>query len=288
MVNTEWRVQENYNNYGGKWLVVPLAELAFRIEDDGQYSGLFLACASPQGGLPRGVTNLPALLKGDPGPSSELVKGSFIELAHDDPTPGGFDLTRIVDATAVSGPVYSIDVALHGGIPGEDGAAIITPTDYADEPAYGQQLTVAPGETEFELTYPRVLGFHPATIQTAAGTTAEAAHAVIDIAAGTYHQDWYPVVTGHSIIIGTGDIQCDLIARLDNATSGDIIARGFGRMSDTPTQQPNLSFGVESGTGIVAADAAATIFIRGKRISGAVGYAAAESTARFSMMAVAV
>lgn len=287
MVNTEWRQVDNYNGYGGKWLVVPLAELAFRIEDDGQYSGLFLACASPQGGLPRGVTNLPALLKGDAGPAPSLELGSFIELAHDDVTPARFDINRTVDATAVSGPVYTLDVALHGGIPGNPGAAIITPSDYGT-PEYGQQLEVAPGGATFQLAHPRVLGFHPATIQTAAGTTAEAAHAVIDIAAGTYHQDWYPVVTGHSIIIGTGDIQCDLIARLDDATGGDIIGRGHGRLTGTTTQQPNLSFGVESGTGIVAADEAATIFIRGKRISGAVGYAAAESTARFSMMAVAV
>lgn len=287
MVNTEWRIEENYNNYGGTWFVLPLAELAFRIEDDGRLSGYHLAAAAPQGGLARGVSNIPVLAKGDPGPAPSIELTSFTELAHDDPTPASATLTPLVAATAVSGPVYGLDLALHGGEKGDDGAAIITPEDYGT-PEVGQQLVVAAGETTFELAHPRVLGFHPATIQTAAGTTGEAAHAVIDVAAGTYHQDWYPVVTGSSIIIGVGDIQCDLIARLDDATSGDIIARGFGRMSGTATQQPNLNYGVESGTGIVTAESAATIFVRTKRISGAVAYGAAESTARFNMMAVAV
>lgn len=286
MVNTEWREVDNYNGYGGKWFVLGLSELAFRIEDDGTVSNFFLAAASPQGGLPRGLSNYPALAKGDRGFSPSLALGSFEELAHNDPTPGRLTVDLVAEATEVSGPLYMVNGALHGGIPGAAGAAIVTPSDYGD-PAYGQQLSVAAGESTFELTHPKVTGVHrPGGIAGALGTTGEYTMTTFDVAAGTYNFDWTPVVRGNAIIISPGAARVDLIARLNGEASGDIVARGIG--IGTATCQPNLVSGVETGTGVVAAGDPATVFVRTKWMSGAAGYAASAATARFEMLAVQV
>ena len=77
---SEWRTEERAD---GTWFVVNLAELGFRIEDNGTTSGAFMAVAAPRGI----VGGMPALLKGPPGFPISLVLSSFIELAEGDPTP---------------------------------------------------------------------------------------------------------------------------------------------------------------------------------------------------------
>ena len=285
--STEWRMVPNYNGYGGNWFVIGLSELAFRVEDDGTVSNLFLAAASPQGGLPRGVSNIPALLKGPPGRAPSLVMGTFTALENDDPTEPFFDINLIAEETEVSAAVYQVNAALKQGAPGEDGAALITPDDYGT-PVLGQALTVAAGEATFELTYPKVGKMVlPASISSAPdGSTAEVTMAVFDVSAGVYNFDWVPVVRGNAITIASStDCQVDLVVRKDDETGGNIIARGVG-IPGVATHQPNIVSGVESGTNIVTAGAAATIYVRTKRMSGAATYGAANSTARFEMQVV--
>ena len=285
--STEWRRVDGYNGYPGTWFVVGMSELAFRIEDDGTITSFFLAAASPQGGLSRGLTNMPALLRGPDGRSPSLVLGDFLELAHNDTTPGRLSIDLLAEATEVSGPVYAVSGALHGGIPGAPGAALVTPSDYGT-PQYGQQLSVAAGESTFELTYPKVAGIHrPGAISTAVGTTGEFTMTTFDVPAGTYNNDWTPVVQGNAIIQSTAAARVDLIARLNSETGPDIVARGIA-MTATATQ-PNLASGVETGTGIVAAGEAATVYVRTKYMGGSpLGYSAAAATARFHMLAVPV
>ena len=287
--STDWRMVPNYNGYGGNWFVLGMAELGFRVEDDGTVSNLFLAAASPQGGLPRGVSNYPALLRGPSGRAPTLVMGTFTPLANSDPTEPFFDISLIAEETEVSAAVYQVNAALRAGQDGAPGAALITPDDYGS-PAFGQALTVAAGEETFELTYPKVGGLHlPTSISSAPdGSTAEVTMAVFDVSAGVYNRDWTPAVSGNAITIASStDAQIDLIVRKDDVTGGNIIARGVGLPGQTHWQ-PNIVSGVESGTNVVAAGAAATIYVRTKRMSGSATYGAAASTARFQMLAVPV
>lgn len=282
--STEWRLVPNYNGYGGNWFVVGLSELAFRIEDDGRLSSLFLAAASPQGGLPRGVSNIPALLRGPNGFEPSLVNGTFTALAYDDPTEPFLRIDKIADSTDISAAVYEVNAALKAGAPGEDGAAVLDPTDYGT-PAYGQALTIASGETTFELTYPKVSKLHlPTSISSAPdGSTAEVTMCVFDVAAGVYNFDWTPAVRGNAVTIASStDCQVDLVVRKDDETGGNIIGRGVG-LPGVTKWQPNIVSGVESGTNVVTAGSAATIYVRTKRMSGSATYGAAASTARFEM-----
>lgn len=285
--STEWRWVENYNNTGKRAFVIGLSELGFIEEEDGSRS-LFLAAAAPQGGLPRGISNIPALLRGPEGRAPTFVKGAFTPLAPDDPTEEFFDVQLRAPATDISAAVYEINAALRRGQDGAPGAALITPDDYGT-PAFGQMLTVAAGEETFELTHPKVGGLHlPASITSAPdGSIGEATMAVFDIAAGTYNFDWIPDVSGNAVTIASStDSQVDLIVRKDDETGGNIIGRGVG-LPGVTHYQPNIYGGVESGTNVVSAGAAATIYVRTKRMSGSATYGAAASTARFQMRAVA-
>lgn len=285
--STEWRMVPNYNGYGGNWFVLGLSELAFRIEDDGTISSLFVAAASPQGGLPRGMSNIPALLRGPEGRPPTLVMGTFTNLAHNDATEPFFDIQQIADATEVSAAVYQVNAALKQGAPGDDGAALITPDDYGT-PEFGQVLSVAAGETTFELTYPKVGALLlPASISSAPdGSTGEYTMAVFDVEAGVINFDWIPAVRGNAVTIASStDCQVDLIVRKNDEAGGNIIGRGFG-LGGVVKWQPNIVSGVESGTNVITAGAAATIYVRTKRMSGSATYGAAASTARFEMQVI--
>lgn len=291
--STDWRTVENYNGYGGTWRVLGMSELAFRVEDDGTISSLFLAAAVPQGGLARGVSNYPAFQRGAPGFSPTLVEGAFTPLAHDDDTEPFFDIRLIAEATDVSGPVYEVNAALKQGIPGEDGVAVLNPADYGT-PEAGQVLSVAPGGTDLELVWPKHAAQYLSTELESApnGTTGEWTMQVFDVAAGVINYDWRPSFNGTAVTIGAGgtggtgnDIRVDLIVVRDEESGGNIVARGRG-LAGQKTYQPSLVSKVESGSNLVTAGSAVTFYVRTKKISGTATYGAAATDAAFEMLVI--
>lgn len=283
MASTEWRTE--IRNGGEEWFIVSLAELGFRIDDDGRASGAFLAAAAPFGGI---VGGWPALAKGDSGFAPTVELSSFVELDADSPEPARFSITPIVEATDISGPVYGVDVALHRGQDGTPGTAVLDPTDYGT-PVAGRLLAVNSAADGFELAVPKVGGLHfPASITSAPdGSTAEFTMAVISIPAGTYNFAWRPALRGNAIVTGSSaDVKVDLVVRLDDETGGDIIGRGRGLVA--LQSQPNIISKPESGTGVVAAGAAATLYFRTKKMAGSGTYGASNADAAFEMQVVAV
>lgn len=293
--STEWRWVDNYNNTGRPAFVIGLSEIAFHVEDDGTISNLFLAAASPQGGLSRGLSNIPALLRGPEGRSPTFVTGSSTPLAHDDPTDPFIDVQLFAEATEISAPVYVVNSAVKQGPPGADGAAVLNPEDYGT-PQFGQVLSVAAGETDLELTWPKVGKLHLAGSLSSApdGSTAEVTMGIIDVAAGTYLFDWVPALRGSALTIGAGgtggtgtDVRVDLIVRKDDETGGNIIGRGRG-LTGQKNYQPNIISKVESGTNVITAGEACTLYFRTKKMSGSATYGAANTDAAFEMLAVPV
>ena len=280
MPTTQWRTETR--NGGELWFIIGLAELGFRIDDDGRASGAFLAAAAPFGGI---VGGWPALAKGDPGFPPTLELNSFVELDADDPTPASAALNLLVPATEISGPVFGLDLVLHRGATGEAGTVELDPSDYGTA-ALGKVMAVAAGLETFELVYPKYGGLHfPASISSApGGSTAEYTMGVISIAAGVYNNDWRPDPRGNAVIVGSNsDVRVDLIVRLNDETGGAIVGRGCGQVA--AKWQPNIIAYPETGTGIVPAGDAATLYFRTKKISGSGTYGASNSDARFSMIA---
>ena len=78
-----------------------------------------------------------------------------------------------------------------------------------------------------------------------------------------------------------------MIVRLNDETGGDIIGRGRG-VAGVKTYQPNIISKVESGSNVIAAGDAASIYFRTKKISGSATYGAAATDAAFEMIAIPV
>lgn len=282
---SEWRTEERAD---GTWFVVNLAELGFRIEDNGTTSGAFMAVAAPRGI----VGGMPALLKGPPGFPISLVLSSFIELAEGDPTPASASINILTPATDVSGPVYGLDLALHAGATGADGTTVISPTDYAESPVAGQMLIVAPGGETFALAYQKVDGIYvpPAAISSkTVGTDVNFTMAQVGFDARP--NVWYPEPVGEvTIEATTTNIRVDLVARL-NAADGDVLGRcsGVGGMlKERLTLIPVRNPGAADSVGRVDVGQSATVFFCVEKQSGTAQYTVSNSTARFGAKAVYV
>lgn len=268
---------------GQKWLQVDLARFEMPL-DWKPDSNMFLLIAGDAG-----VGGFAALAKGDPGfpPSIELT--SFIELADSDPTPASAALTLIAPATDVSGALYGLDLALHAGAKGDDGAAVIDPGDYGD-PVVGQMLVVASGLESFELVSPKVPSMHwPAAITSVPGGTT-AGYTMAEVLVPARPFDWRPDVEGCATIAGSGsNLRVDLIARL-NADNGAVVGRCYGVAGQNDRLQ--LTSGPDAGANDtvnkVLAGNDATIFFRTERQSGTASYSALNNYARFCVKVVPV
>ena len=282
---SEWRTEERAD---GTWFVVNLAELGFRIEDNGTTSGAFLAVCAPRGI----VGGMPALARGPAGFPISLVLSSFVELAEDDATPASASINILTPATDVSGPVYGLDLALHAGATGADGTTVISPTDYAESPVAGQVLIVAPGGETFALAYQKVDGIYvpPAAISSkTVGTDVNFTMAQVGFDARP--NVWYPEPVGEvTIEATTTNIRVDLVARL-NAADGDVLGRcsGVGGMlKERLTLIPVRNPGAADSVGRVDVGQSATVFFCVEKQSGTAQYTVSNSTARFGAKAVYV
>lgn len=249
----------------------------FRIPKDlapGQ--NMFLAVAQPDGGSGA----FPAILQGDPGETPTLsTTVNLTALDYDDPDPDAASWTETAP------DVYELDLTLHKGPPGEDGDTVLDPTDFGT-PVAGKMIVLNSGATDFEYITPKVGDRHfPASIaNTPSGNTG---YTLCSVAVAAQDFDWRPVVSGQTLVTGTGaDVRVDLIARLNNATSGNIVGRGFGVAGVGPANI-GLSNGPPAGSAStydkVSAGAAATIYLRVERQSGTDTFTTSGSTTTFSV-----
>jgi hypothetical protein len=279
-----WRTE--YRD-GVRWLFCNLAELGFRLDDDGQASGMFLAIAAPLGGV-ASLGNI--LAKGDQGFSPSIEMSSFVELDADDPTPGSVSLNLLAEATDVSGPVYGLDVVLHRGATGETGTVIITPGDYSEDPQLGWVPAVAAGLTAFELVPQRVPQMYwPATVtDVPTGTTSGYTMTTIPIAAAPF--DRYVIPTGEvQVVAASGtNLRCDLVAHLDDETGTKIVGRSYG-VAGAKDKLSLIGYppaGTTSSATKILANNPANVYFRTEKQAGSSAYSSVAGTALFGCMTV--
>ena len=282
MAEILWRTE--YRD-GAQWLFCNLAELGFRLEDDGQASGMFLAVAAPLGGVASLGT---VLAKGDRGFAPSLELASFTELDDDDPAAAVASLDLLAEGTDVSGPVYGLNLSLHRGVQGVDGAAIIVPADYGD-PELGWNLTVAAGLAGFELTPPRVPSQHwPATVdEVPGGTTAGYTQTIVSVPAKPF--DWYPDPEGTVQVVASSgtNLRVDLLARL-GSDSGPVVGRDYGVAG--AKDKLHLVSGPDAGASLsstkVLAGNPANIHFRTEKQAGSATYSSVAGTSRYSVKVI--
>jgi len=215
-----------------------------------------------------GVADIPALVKGDPGTPATIDSTiNFTALAWDDPTVDSASFSTLTPGTSSVSPVYRLNLSLHRGAPGDPGTpAILTASDLVGTATdtYLLSKTTVSGVNKVTWVAPKVTTqYWPASVSNTSGTDGQNR----TLATVTVPAQPFPYrlrVQGQTVITGTANTRVDLIARLDNAVSGDVIGRGFGvtGASDRLTMVSGVPTGSATSVGLVAVNTACTVFLR--------------------------
>jgi hypothetical protein len=263
---------------GVNYLVISTAEFRVPLDWDPS-SSMFLAVAAPTGGL----GNFPALVKGDPGPAITLDSTvNLTVLDFNDPTPNSASLTLL------GGTDYQFSLTMHAGQPGTNGSATLTPTDYGT-PVSGHFLVVNATNTGF-VYQSQMVGdrYVPAVVNAAPSGNPTFTLAAVSIPAQSFA--WRPQVSGQAVITGTGtNVDTNLVARLNNATSGNIVGVGFSPSGTNSTGISTvLSGGPPAGSNgtydQVAAGSTAVVYLRAERQSGTDSFTTSAATTQFEVV----
>lgn len=231
-----------------------------------------------------GMSGMPALVQGDPGPWTEFLgEVNLTTLAPTDPTPMSASITE----TQPGGPGIpqrvQLNLAIKSGAKGDPGDATWDPTDLTETPVAGTVPAVNSAGNGFELVTPKVGKSHWAAelANAPSGTTGTFQLGTIAVAAGTYKSAWRPHINAGGTVAGsTADIKVDIVARL-GATDGPIVGRGHG-VSGVQTQRTIVVSGPPAGTSqtnadfFVAAGAGATIYLMAEKVGGAATFSTTE------------
>lgn len=245
-------------------------------------------------GPPGGVAEIPALVKGDPGlPASIDTNINYTVLAYDDPTSDSASFTLLTPATATTPAVYRLSLSLHEGSPGAAGTmTVLGAADLTGTQVDGYVLTktTVSGNNQVTFSAPKVGDqYWPASIPNTSGTDGQnRTLAVVNIPAQPW--DYRLRVFGQCVISGTANTRVDLVARLNNAASGDIVGRAFGVTGATPPPAVLVSgppTGSTSTAGKVLAGNAATVFLRAEQQASTVDAYTTSSTTTSFMVEVA-
>ena len=217
-----------------------------------------------------GIAEIPALVKGDPGTPATLDSTiNFTALAYDDPTPDSASFSVLTPGSDTVSPVYRLNLSLRKGSPGESGtSSILDASDITGTATDGYIIAKATGSEE-AVWVPQKVGdqYWPASISNTSGTDGQN-RTLCSVSIPAQPFDWRPRVFGQCVIAGTVNTRVDLIARLNDALSGDIVGRAFGQVGAAPPVAVLVS-GVPTGSsltvGKVNAGSAATVFLRAEQ-----------------------
>lgn len=259
---------------GRQYLVVDVA--AFRIPLDWDpSSNMFIAVGVPSGGY----GNIPALLQGEPGPAITLDETiNLTVLDFDDPSPDEATFTALTETN------YQANITIHQGPEGDPGTSELDPDAYGT-PVAGNLIVVNPTIDGF-VYQPQLVGdrYIPAAIEAAPAGNPAYTVAAVSVPAQPFA--WRPEVSGQCVITGTGsNVQANFIARLNNATTGNIIGMGFGPSGTNTTHvatviSPGPPAGSTTDFDTVDAGATAVIYFRVERQSGTASFTTSASTTR--------
>lgn len=238
-------------------------------------------------GPPGGVAQIPALAKGDPGKHAEIDPVIiFNTLEWDDPTGDSAEWTTVVAGSDTVSPRYQLTLNLHKGAPGTAvDPVILDASDLTGIATDGYVLAKTVGANTVQFVAQRVGDqYWPASISNTSGTDGQnRTLASITIPAQPFN--YRLRVFGQCTISGTANTRVDVLARLNNATSGDVIARSYGQAGATPP--PNiLVSGVPAGSastvGRVLAGATAVVYLRAEQQASTTdAYTTSASTTSF-------
>lgn len=244
-----------------------------------------------------GVAEIPALVKGDPGQPATLDTAiDFTALAPDDPTADSASWTLITPGTTSTPPVYKLSLALHKGATGAAGtSSVLSASDVTGTATDGYYLTktTVGGVDKATWSAPKVGGqYWPASIANTSGTDGQNRTLCSVTISPAPAFDYRVRVHGQTLIAGTVNTRVDVIARIGDATSGDIVGRGFGQagaLVDRLTLASGVPAGSATTVGKITAGNTTTVYMRcEQQASTTDAYTTASSTTTFMVEVVPV
>jgi len=224
-------------------------------------TGVSTITITPAGGL----SNLPALLQGTPGLPPVIDSTTAVEYAPGATIPPN-TTTVVSPGGAGTASHYTITYGVHRGNDGLPGTnSVLTAIDLSGPLVNGYQITYNAAGPGALWAAPKVGGLYvPASIA-ATASSASSPRTLIGVAVPAQAFDWWPIVNAQCCVIGASDTRIDLVARLNNATSGDIVGYGSGVTGAAPPPvliNGSGYGGVLTGSyGKVLAGQAATIYL---------------------------
>lgn len=258
---------------GRRWWILDTSGLAvqLRIPLDWDPSTGMMVAVSPAGI----VLDMPLFLKGNNGDSPNIRNINLTELAWNDPTPASGSSTLVSDGDGVNPPEFDINLALHGGQPGTNGTSVLDPTQYGS-PLPG--LTLVVNGTSNGFVYQHQLcgdEYYPVNTDVVAAVSGHANSTIATVHVPAQPFAWRPEVNGQTNVASSGaGITVNLYARLNNATTGQIVSQCFGvsGLSDRLILSPGMPTGAATSANLVAANTAAVIYLTTELQSGSATY----------------
>jgi hypothetical protein len=238
--------------------------VTFSASSDPFATGVATLTLTPSGG----VSNLPALVNGDPGLPPTFRNVTVHQVAYGT-TPPASTSTLVSPGGPGVASVYDLDLYVNSGQQGAAGtnAAVLAASDVVVTGiADGWTLVYNASTSKLVAQQPkRVIGpFISSSITAYNGNAASTTVASIGVPAQPWA--WRPRVHAHFYVTGTANTHIDALVRLNDPSAGDIVGMALGltgAVSDRLIVGQHFGAAV-SGTstyGQVAAGASATLYL---------------------------
>ena len=240
-----------------------------------------------------GFGTLPAVLQGQPGVPPQF-QVSMTQVPYGTALPSTNPVVDIIDPGGPGVPSQiSLNFYVNEGEPGSVGAfALALATDIVDvhDAAVGKILGISTsGSTPaFSLvTPPYGATWWPSTINSTTSSSGSN-RTLCSVAVGPMDRPFFPICFGQSIVTALdGTAQVNLVARVANATTGQIVAQGIGvaDQADGIVLQAGPPTGASTGAGVISAGDSATIYFNAEQQGGTPGdYSTSASTSSFFVL----
>lgn len=248
-------------------------------------TGVALVMLKEDGGVVGGVSGI---MQGDPGVHAELDNTVVLtELAASDPTLASASFTTVIPPTTSTPGKWKLNLALHKGAAGAPGtvtsASVLAAA--SGSPTAGYLVAAKSDLSGVELIPQKITEvFYPGTVNSAPTSNPNFTVAQIAIPA----RPWVRRVLGigHTVVTGEApDVRVDLVARLNNEATGNIVGRCPGIAATDRLQfSPGPAAGVLDTYDQIAANTAANLYIRCERQAGTLTYTTSAATSQFEAL----
>jgi hypothetical protein len=240
-----------------------------------------------------GFGTLPAILQGPPGVSPQF-QIAMTQVPYGTALPSTNPEVVVIDPGGPGVPSQlSLNFYVNEGEPGSVGAfamALASDIVGVHDAAVGKLLGISTaGSTPaFNfVTPPYGQLWWPSTINSTTSSSGSN-RTLTTIAVGPMDRPFFPLVFGQTIPTSLdGTAQVNLVARVGNATTGQIVAQGIGVADQTNALvfQAGPPTGASTGAGVITAGTTSNIYINCEQVGGTPGdYSTSASTSSFCVM----